>query len=144
MRDQSMLGRVLFVPLTLVLLASHAAAAPASCQTDFQKLSEERQAAVARINGFNKKRPTAQVACGAFNNLSGVEARFIKWMDENKDWCQIPEEFIGQLKGANGATLKARGQVCTAARREAQGGGGGAPRGAPPPGAGVRLPSGAL
>lgn len=137
-----MLQRMCFVPVVFLLAASPAFAAPASCQNDFQKLSEERQAAIERINGFNKKRPTAQVACGAFNNLSGVEARFIKWMNENKDWCQIPEEFINQLKGANGATLKARGQVCTAARQQQEGGGG--PRGAPPPGAGVRLPSGAL
>ncbi len=138
-----MFGRMRFVPVVFLFSVSHAFSAPASCQVDFQKLTEERQAAIDRINGFNKKRPTAQVACGAFNNLSGVESRFLKWMNDNKDWCQIPDEFINQLKGANGATQRARGQVCTAARQQQQGGGG-APRGAPPPGAGVRLPSGAL
>ncbi len=137
-----MLGRMRYLPVVLLFMASKAFAAPASCQAEFQKLTAERQAAIERINGFNKRRPTAQVACGAFNNLSGIEARFIKWMTENKDWCQIPDEFIGQLKGANGSTNKARGQVCTAARQQQEGGGG--PRGAPPPGAGVRLPSGAL
>ncbi|MCA3650157.1 MAG: hypothetical protein IOB85_07010 [Methylobacterium sp.] len=136
-----------YVPVALLFSAAHAFsvvhafAAPASCQQDFQKLSGERQAAIERINNFGKKRPTAEVACSAFNTLSGVEARFIKWMTENKDWCQIPEDFIAQLKGANGATLQARGQVCTAARQQQEGGG---PRGAPPPGAGIRLPSGAL
>jgi hypothetical protein len=138
-----MLGCMRYVPVVLLFASAQAYAAPASCQNDFQKLTGDRQAAIERINSFNKKRPTAQVACAAFNNLSGVEARFIKWMNENKDWCQIPEDFINQLKGANGATLKARGQVCTAARREQEGGGVG-PRGAPPPGAGIRLPSGAL
>ncbi|MCA3668553.1 MAG: hypothetical protein INF10_05375 [Methylobacterium sp.] len=142
-----MLGCMRYVPVALLFSAAHAFsvvhafAAPASCQQDFQKLSGERQAAIERINNFGKKRPTAEVACSAFNTLSGVEARFIKWMTENKDWCQIPEDFIAQLKGANGATLQARGQVCTAARQQQEGGG---PRGAPPPGAGIRLPSGAL
>ena len=142
-----MLGCMRYVPVALLFSAAHAFsvvhafAAPASCQQDFQKLSGERQAAIERINNFGKKRPTAEVACSAFNNLSGVEARFIKWMTENKDWCQIPEDFIAQLKGANGATLQARGQVCTAARQQKEDGG---PRGAPPPGAGIRLPSGAL
>lgn len=142
-----MLGCMRYVPVALLFSAAHAFsvvhafAAPASCQQDFQKLSGERQAAIERINNFGKKRPTAEVACSAFNTLSGVEARFIKWMAENKDWCQIPEDFIAQLKGANGATLQARGQVCTAARQQKEDGG---PRGAPPPGAGIRLPSGAL
>lgn len=139
-----MLQRMLFVPVVVLIAASHAHAMPASCQVDFKKFSEERQSALERINGFNKKRPTAQVACGAFNNLSDVETRFLKWMSDNKDWCQIPDDFVNQFKGANGATQKARGQICTAARQQQEGGAAAAPRGAPPPGAGIRLPGGAL
>jgi len=111
-----MLGCMRYVPVALLFSVAHAFsvvhafAAPASCQQDFQKLSGERQAAIERINGFSKKRPTAEAACSAFNTLSGVEARFIKW-------------------------------ICTAARQQKEDGG---PRGAPPPGAGIRLPSGAL
>jgi hypothetical protein len=129
--------------LLMAAAASPAWAMPASCQADFQKYTGERQAAVDRINAFNKKRPSAQAACAAFGNLTGAEARLIKWMTENKDWCQIPEAFFTQIQQAAGQTTKVRGQVCTAAKREAQGGGA-APRGAPPPGAGVRLPQGAL
>lgn len=136
--------RLILPALALAFCAQSASAMPASCQTDFQKFSDDRQNAVDRINAFNKKRPTAQAACAAFGNLTGAEARLIKWMTENKDWCQIPEAFFEQIKQAAGQTTKVRGQVCTAARREAAGGGGGAPRGAPPPGAGVRLPQGAL
>jgi hypothetical protein len=132
--------------LSAVALAAHAmpvAAMPASCQADFQKYTGERQAAVDRINAFNKKRPTAKAACGAFGNLTGAEARLIKWMTENKEWCQVPDAFFDQIKQAAGQTTKVRGQVCAAAKQEAQGAGA-APRGAPPPGAGVRLPQGAL
>lgn len=135
------------IALPVLLLASHVAPAtamPASCQADFQKYTNDRQVAVDRINAFNKKRPTAQAACGAFGTLTSAEARLIKWMTENKEWCQIPDAFFQQIKQAAEQTAKVRGQVCTAAKREAEGAAGGGPRGAPPPGAGVRLPQGAL
>lgn len=137
---------VLAVPfLALAGMSSAAQAMTPSCQADFQKFIGQREAAIQRINGFNKKRPTAQAACAAFNNLSGSEGRLIKWMTDNKEWCQVPDQMLEQLKQANGQTQKVRGQACTAAKREAQGqAAGGAPRGAPPPGAGVRLPQGAL
>jgi hypothetical protein len=137
-------ARLILPAFALAMLAGPALAMPASCQADFQKYNNDRQVAVDRINAFNKKRPTAQAACAAFGNLTGAEARLIKWMTENKDWCQIPEAFFQQIQEAAGQTTKVRGQVCTAAKREAQGAAGGAPRGAPPPGAGVRLPQGAL
>jgi hypothetical protein len=130
--------------MALLAVTTGAEAMTASCQAEFEKFNTERQTEVDRINAFNKKRPTARQACAVFNNLTGVESRMIKWMDANKDWCQIPETLIEQLKGAAGQTTKVRGQVCTAARREGQGGGAAAPRGAPPPGSGVRLPQGAL
>lgn len=129
--------------LAIMAVTAPAAAMTASCQAEFEKYSAQRQAEIARINAFNKKRPTAQQACAAFGSLGSVENRMLKWMTENKDWCQIPEVYFEQLKGAAGETNKLRGQICTAARREAAGGGA-APRGAPPPGSGVRLPQGAL
>ncbi|CAN1501452.1 hypothetical protein MCEMSEM23_00501 [Rhabdaerophilaceae bacterium] len=127
------------------LFMSPAQAITPSCQADFQKFIGQREAAIKRINGFNKKRPTATQACSAFSSLSGSEGRLIKWMTDNLDWCQVPSQMLEQLKQANGQTQKVRAQACTVARREAQGqAAGGAPRGAPPPGAGVRLPQGAL
>jgi hypothetical protein len=129
--------------VALLAMLSPASAQVGSCQTDFQKHGSAREAAVKRINEFNRKRPSAQQACAAFSNLSGIEARMLKWMNDNKEWCQIPEEMVAQMQTSSGRTAKIRGQICTAARREAQGQAG-APQGAPPPGAGVRLPQGAL
>ena len=139
-----------FVSAALLVLgagmaASTASAMPASCQGDFGKHTSDREAAVERINSFNKKRPTAAQACSAFSNLTGIEARMIKWMTENKEWCQLPDSAIEQLTQAREQTMKVRGQICTAAKKEAQmRASGGAAGGPPPPGSGVRLPSGAL
>jgi hypothetical protein len=145
-----MSGRCFRLSLPLVLMAAAmigaapAMAMPASCVADYQKHAKAREDAVARINGFNKRRPTAQQACSAFNTLNGAENRFHKWLSDNKDWCQVPDGVIEQLDGARAQSRKIAGQACTAAKRQAAGAPPpGAARG-PQPGAGIRLPQGAL
>jgi hypothetical protein len=135
----------------LLLAAPSAMAQASSCTDDFQKLMGPRQALIERINGFQKRRPSPQQACTTLGQLVSADARLGKWVDENKDWCQIPDQMVEQLKTGAGQAQRARGQACGAAKqqsaaiararaqqRNAQGGG------APPVGSGVRLPSGAL
>jgi hypothetical protein len=133
------------------------AMAQSSCQADMQKVMAPRQALLARVNGFAKRRPTPDQACSTFSSLAAADGRAVKWMTDNKDWCQVPDELLEQMKGASGQIIRARSQSCTAAKNfraqvakiraqqrraaEAQSGGGGGP---PAVGSGVRLPSGAL
>jgi hypothetical protein len=120
------------------------AAQTASCRAELDKNGQARLEVIQRINAFQKKRPTAKVACGTFNELVAVEAKMLKWMDDNKEWCQLPDPFVEDFRKGTAQGVKARGQVCAAAKREAAGGGGGAaPRG-PAPGSGIPLPKGAL
>lgn len=153
MTMRTILGVFSGAAMGLVLGASGALAQQSSCTTDFQKYMGPRQALIERINGFQKRRPTPQQACSTLSQLVAADGRMAKWVDENKDWCQIPDEVVEQLKTGSGQAQRARGQACGAARqqasaiararaqqRAAQGGGGGAPA----VGSGVRLPSGAL
>lgn len=130
---------------------SEARAQQSSCQADFQKLMSPRLALIQRLNNFQKKRPTPQVACSTLSQLVAADSRLDKWVGENKDWCQIPEEMVEQLKAGAGQAQRARGQACGVAKqqaaliararaqqRAAQGGG------QAPVGSGVRLPQGAL
>ncbi|MGL4241904.1 MAG: hypothetical protein ACRCTI_12400, partial [Beijerinckiaceae bacterium] len=93
--------------------------------------------------------------CSTLSQLVAQDVKLNKWLEENKDWCQIPDNVVEQFKEGSGSATRARGQACGAAKqqaaamararapqRAAQGGGGGG--GAPAPGSGVRLPSGAL
>lgn len=125
--------------------APEARAMTESCQNDLNKVGQGRLDAINRINAFKKKRPTATQACSAFGNLVSAEAKMIKWMEENKEWCQIPDPLIEDLKKSSAQGVKVRGQACSAAKKEAQmraqaaaGGGGAARRPA------VKLPQGAL
>lgn len=131
--------------MPMMLTAGYAFAMSASCQQELDKHGTAREEAIQKINAFNKKRPTATAACGAFNNLTGIENAMLKWMVDNQTWCQLPDPFVEQFKQAVGQTTKVRGQVCTAAKKEKQmrEQGGGAQRG-PAVGGGVRLPQGAL
>ncbi len=136
-----------------VLMTPDEAKAQASnCQTDFQKVMAPREALMQRINGFRNKRPTAGQACSTLGQLVAADGKVLKWMTENKDWCQIPDALVEQLQTASGQVSRSRGQACTAAKNQvsqqararaaqarAQQGGG-----APPVGSGVRLPQGAL
>jgi hypothetical protein len=137
-----------------VVSGGEAQAQASNCQADFQKVMAPRQTLIGRINGFRNKRPTADQACSTLSQLVAADGRAVKWMTENQDWCQIPEELITQLKGASGQAVGSRNQACGAAKnqraqiararaaqaRAAQQGGGGAPA----VGSGVRLPQGAL
>ncbi len=126
----------------LVAAAGRASAMTESCQNDLNKYGQTRVEAINRINAFRKKRPTASQACSAFTNLVTSESRMVKWMEENKEWCQIPDALIADLKKSSTQSTKARGQACAAAKQEAQGGA--VPRSGAAPRPTVRLPQGAL
>ncbi|WP_284178333.1 hypothetical protein [Rhabdaerophilum sp. SD176] len=128
----------------LAVLSAPAAALTPSCQAEMDKHGLVRLEVINKINGFQKKRPTAQQACAVFGQLVKAEADMMKWMEDNQQWCQLPEPFVEDFRKNIQQGVKARGQVCTAAKKEAQARAqGGAPRG-PAPGSGVQLPKGAL
>jgi hypothetical protein len=136
----------------VLMVPAQAYAQASNCQTDFQKVMAPREALMQRINGFRNKRPTAGQACSTLGQLVTADGNVLKWMTENKDWCQIPDALVEQLQTASGQVSKSRGQACSAAKNQvtqqararaaqarAQQGGG-----APAIGSGVRLPQGAL
>jgi hypothetical protein len=138
-----------------LFLPSAAFALPDSCN-DFQKVATPRMALISQINGFKKRKPTAAQACSILTRLVNSEAKILNWMNANKDWCQIPDDQIVGLKQASGQSASFKAQACNAAaqqskqiaqmrrqqqmqQRQQQSGGGGQA-----PGAGVKLPQGAL
>jgi hypothetical protein len=136
-----------------LLLSSSAQAQASNCQVDFQKVMGPRQTLIERINGFRNKKPTATQACSTLGQLVSADGRLIKWLTDNKEWCQIPDQLIEQVQGSSGQASRSRNQACGAAKNQqsqiararaaqarAQQGGGGAPA----VGSGVRLPQGAL
>ncbi len=138
--------------LTFSLAATLSSSAFAvDCQKDFTALMSTRQQIIARINGFNKKKPSAQLACQVLTELGNSDKRTLSWLETNKQWCQIPDEVPNGLKQQTAQSSTIRVKACGAAQAQAkqiqqlkrqQEAGAGGPSSLP--GSGIRLPQGAL
>jgi hypothetical protein len=132
----------------LFFVGAIVAAAPAfadqSCGDDLQKLSQRREAALQSINGLvaaaHGKQLDAAAFCARSAPLNQAETVMIAYMEKNKDWCQIPDAAIDQLKAAHAKSVSFSGKACSVAaqmkkmkEQAAQGGGAGAPQAQPLP-----------
>ena len=135
-------------------LGGSAAFAQASGCTDIQPMLLQRKSIGERISSATaggKKQIDPRRACTDFGALVSNGDKLIKWSETNKQWCQIPDQFLQSVKDDHSRAVKIRGQACGAAAKQAQmekqaregGGGGGLLGGGGLTGA-TRLPQGAL
>lgn len=140
----------------LLVAASPAQAQAPGCEK-IKDLLTQRKAIVDRIQSLGKggKKMDAQQACGVFGNLVNNGAQTIKWLESNRAWCQIPDNFIGGIRADNQKAATIRGQACKVAaqqaemQRRARAGGGapggdGGPLGGPGLTGQMKIPQGAL
>lgn len=139
---------------TLLCCASLLAAAPAfaaqDCGADLQALAGRREAALKSINALvvsaHGKKLDPEAFCARSAPLTSAEDAMLAYMNKNKDWCQIPDDAIAQLKGSHAKSAAFGGKACTvaaqmrtmkaqAAKQQAQAAqqGGGAPQVQPLP-----------
>ncbi len=149
------LGRLArWVAMSAFALLLSIGAAPSAlaqdCASDIAKLSTGRDAQMASINGYvaaQKGRPLDPAAfCAKTGGLLAAENRFIAYMVKNKDWCQIPDDAIANLKAAHGKSASLSARACSVAAQKRkmeteQANGGGGPPGAP---RAIPLPAGPL
>lgn len=107
--------------VTLSLGAASPAKAQASGCEKAQTFTTERQDIVTRLNASSKakRKMTPQEACGVLGKLVSSGNSFIAWANTNKDWCQIPDQFIEGLTADNANANKIRGQACNAVKQQA-------------------------
>lgn len=114
------LSMAIGVAAALLMPASPALAQAAGCEKA-QTFATERQGIVARLNasGQSKRKMTPQEACGILGKLVSNGNSFIAWANSNKDWCQIPDQFVEGLTADNANANKIRGQACNAVKQQA-------------------------
>ncbi|MGO4704750.1 hypothetical protein AB4072_03095 [Microvirga sp. 2MCAF38] len=102
-------------------------AAPALAQSnscgDAQKFLGERQGLIQQINklgGGKKKQIDARDACAIFTKLVANGNTGVKWLEANKDWCQVPDQFAENFKRDHGQAVEMRGKACQAAAKMAE------------------------
>ena len=139
----------------LALGAAILCAAPAwaadDCAASLQKLSTQREAALQGVNSLaaasHGKKLDPEQFCSRARPLNAAEEAMLAYMIKNKDWCQIPDDAIAQLKASHAKSAAFGAKACTVAvqmkkmkaqaAQAAQQGGVGAPQQQP-------LPSGPL
>ena len=104
--------------------AAAAAATPAAAQgagcMDVQKILLERKGLVERISATgSKKKMDAQEACGLFGKLVANGTAAVKWLDANKQWCQVPDEFDKGVRADHNRAVSIKGKACAAASQQA-------------------------
>ena len=103
-----------------------AASGPAEAQSGAcQELGThltERRSLVQVIQGMtaNNKKMDPKAACTAFGKLVANGTTTLKWAEANKDWCQVPDQFIQGIKTDHEKITKIRGQACGAAAKQAE------------------------
>jgi hypothetical protein len=102
------------------LAGAPAFAQAASCQ-DFGQTLTERRSIVEKLAsmGNKKKQMDAKVACSMFGTLVSNGNSAVKWLETNKDWCQVPDALIENIKQDHARAVDLRGKACKAAAQQA-------------------------
>ncbi len=117
-------------------LAVSSAPALADCQTDIQGFMKRRDGVIAQLKamqGGGKKQLDPAAACPKFRSLSSIMSETVAYFEKNKEWCQVPDQFIDGAKQQRAQFSKTAGQACgiaakiekmkkQAAQQQAQGG----------------------
>ncbi len=119
----------------------------ADCQEDMGKIMAERQTLINSLNklsgGGKQLEPTA--ACPKLRGLAAQDGKLVTFLEKNKDWCNIPDNFVDNAKAGRDKSASFAAKACKVAAQmekmksqQAAGGGG---MGGPQV---QRLPSGPL
>lgn len=132
----------------LLALAFAQPAAAQSCENDIGALQQKRQTQIVEINKSTQDGKLDPIAaCPRLRNLASIENEMLGYMQKNQNWCNIPDDVIGNVKEGQAKTASVAKQACTIAaqirkQQQQQATGGGMPGfGAPPA---PRLPAGPL
>jgi len=102
-----------------ILAAAPASAQASSCQ-DMQKILGQRKSLVGQINALQKKgkgKLDPVAACATFGRMVANGSTGLKWIADNKDWCQVPDAFADGFRKEHERVTKIRGQACGAAAK---------------------------
>lgn len=133
--------RLRWLPI-VSLLAFVGAAAPAfaECQEDIGKIMQERLGLIAQLNKMNtgkggKGQLDPTLACPKLRTLAAAEGRLVTYLEKNKDWCNVPDQFLDNAKAGRDKSIAFAGKACSVAaqiakmkQQQAQGGGVGGPQ----------------
>jgi hypothetical protein len=107
------------IALTVLAVAAEssvaaAQSAPPQCAT-FGQLRAETQKKAVTVRDLVQKKADRKEICAAMQRFYTAEEVVVKFLQDNKTWCGIPDQAIKQAKINHEQTLKYRTAACTEA-----------------------------
>ena len=103
----------------VVVLLSAAPVFAQDCAADLQALAGKREAALRSINTMvassKGKKLDPEAFCVRSRPLNAAEEAMLAYMVKNKDWCQLPDDAIAQLKESHAKSVAFGGKACAVA-----------------------------
>lgn len=102
--------------MTLALMAG--AAQAGDCNVDIGGLSQKRQVFIDKLNVIakaSKGKLDPVASCPVLKGLVTAEASLMKYLEANKNWCNVPDETLANLKAADVKSQGFAAQACKVA-----------------------------
>lgn len=87
------------------------AAPPAQCLS-FAKLRDDASHKAELVSEISKKHGDRAAMCSAVTNFYGAEQKVVKFLEDNKVPCGVPDQAVQQARIIHGNTQKFKDQVC--------------------------------
>lgn len=95
------------------------------CFKDFLPLRDTAEKKGLLIKAAVERKADRQEVCKLFKVFAAAEGKVIKFVTENQQKCQVPQQAVSQMQANHDRTVKTKDQICAA--------GAGAPGTAAPP-----------
>jgi hypothetical protein len=90
------------------------AQSPVDCNS-FSKLRDEAQQKALAVRTAIQNKVERKDICGLMQRYYAAESTLVKFLEDNKTWCGIPDQAIKAAKDNHEHTLKFRTTACTEA-----------------------------
>lgn len=110
------------------------AARAGDCNADIASLTQKRQGFIEKLNVLakaSKGKLDPVASCPQLRGLVVAEGKLLSYLQSNKDWCNVPDDAVNNLKGASTKSQAFATQACNIAtqakkqQQQAATGGGG-------------------
>jgi hypothetical protein len=79
---------------------------------NFPKLRDEAKAKADTVSAVGKKHGDRKDMCAAVQSFTAAEDKVVKFLEDNKKGCGVPDQAVAQAKAMHANTVKFRDTVC--------------------------------
>ncbi len=84
---------------------------PGVC-ANFPKLRDEAKAKAEAISAVGKRKGDRKEMCAAVQTFTAAEEKVVKFLDDNKSACGVPDQAVTQARAMHAHTMQFRDTVC--------------------------------